>query len=139
MPALGQVRLRAARRAARRQLAGRSSAQGLDDAATARAALEASLQRLGADYVDLYRLHDRRMDAIERDDLFEELRSELRDGGEATPLRGRPWARRWGGATRGMRALEERSVTALQTVYDVLEQPAGARLPRSGGAPTAPV
>ena len=47
----------------------------------ARNALEASLARLGTDYVDLYQLHNPRMDAIERDDLFEEL-ERLRDEGK---------------------------------------------------------
>ena len=56
--------------------------------AHARKSLEASLRRLGTDYVDLYQLHNPRMDAIERDDLFEELeRAEGR--GQAAPLRRR--------------------------------------------------
>ena len=38
-----------------------------------RRALEASLRRLGTDYVDLYQLHNPRMDGIHSDELFETL------------------------------------------------------------------
>lgn len=38
-----------------------------------RKALEGSLRRLGTDYIDYYQLHNPRIDAIERDDLWEEL------------------------------------------------------------------
>src|SRR5256714_7127046 len=47
----------------------------------AREALEASLRRLGTDYVDLFQLHNPRMDAVESDDLFAELDT-LRDEGK---------------------------------------------------------
>ncbi len=38
-----------------------------------RRALEGSLRRLGTDYIDYYQLHNPRVDAIARDDLFAEL------------------------------------------------------------------
>src|SRR5207249_2438839 len=38
-----------------------------------RESLEQSLRRLGLDHVDLYQLHNPRMDAIDADDLFEVL------------------------------------------------------------------
>lgn len=38
-----------------------------------RKALEQSLRRLGTDHIDLYQLHNPRIDAIRKDDLFEEL------------------------------------------------------------------
>jgi aryl-alcohol dehydrogenase-like predicted oxidoreductase len=38
-----------------------------------RKALEGSLQRLGTDYLDYYQLHNPRLDAIQRDDLWAEL------------------------------------------------------------------
>jgi aryl-alcohol dehydrogenase-like predicted oxidoreductase len=88
-----------------------------------RSALEASLSRLDTDYVDLYQLHNPRMDAIERDDIFEELdrlqaEGKLRHYGVALgPAIG--WRE------EGLRAIRERSVTSVQTVYNVLEQDPG--------------
>jgi aryl-alcohol dehydrogenase-like predicted oxidoreductase len=90
----------------------------------ARTALEASLRRLETDHVDLYQLHNPRMDAIERDDLFAELEA----------LRGQGKLREYGVALgpaigwrdEGLRALAERRVPALQTVYNLLEQEPGA-------------
>jgi aryl-alcohol dehydrogenase-like predicted oxidoreductase len=91
--------------------------------AHARAALERSLQRLGTDHVDLYQLHNPRMDAIERDDLFEEL-ERLRDEGKLRHY-GVALGPAIGWREEGLRALEERNVTSLQTVYNVLEQQPG--------------
>lgn len=45
-----------------------------------RLALEQSLRRLGTDYIDLYELHNPRLDAIQRDDLWAEL-EKVRDLG----------------------------------------------------------
>jgi aryl-alcohol dehydrogenase-like predicted oxidoreductase len=90
----------------------------------ARESLEASLTRLGTDHVDLYQLHNPRMEAIERDDLFAELEAlkaegKLREYGVALgPAIG--WR------DEGLRALNVRRVPALQTVYNLLEQEPGA-------------
>jgi aryl-alcohol dehydrogenase-like predicted oxidoreductase len=109
--------------------------------AHARKSLEASLRRLGTEYVDLYQLHNPRMDAIERDDLFEELErlkaeGKLRHYGVALgPAIG--WR------DEGMRALEEHAITSVQTVYNVLEQNPGrdflAAAERKGAAVLARV
>ena len=88
-----------------------------------RAALEASLRRLETEHVDLYQLHNPRMDAIRRDDLFEELEG----------LRGEGKIRAYGVALgpaigwreEGLTALRERRVHAVQTVYNLLEQEPG--------------
>ncbi|HEX2468471.1 MAG TPA: aldo/keto reductase [Solirubrobacterales bacterium] len=91
-----------------------------------RAALEASLRRLGTDYVDLYQLHNPRMDAISSDECFatlEELRSEgkLRHYGVALgPAIG--WR------DEGLDAIGRRSITSVQTVYNLLEQDPGRDL-----------
>lgn len=45
-----------------------------------RKALEHSLKRLGTDYIDYYQLHNPRLDAIERDDLWEELEKARQEG-----------------------------------------------------------
>src|SRR3954447_1060153 len=89
----------------------------------ARAALERSLTRLGTDYVDLYQLHNPRMDAIERDDLFEAL-ERLRDEGKLRHY-GVALGPAIGWRDEGLRAIETRDVAAVQTVYNVLEQDPG--------------
>jgi aryl-alcohol dehydrogenase-like predicted oxidoreductase len=107
----------------------------------ARAALEASLRRLGTDHVDLYQLHNPRMDAIERDDLFAELES-LRDEGKLRAY-GVALGPAIGWRDEGLRAFETRDIAALQTVYNLLEQEPGseflAAAEQHGGAVMARV
>jgi len=88
-----------------------------------RSALEASLTRLGTDYVDLYQLHNPRMDAIERDDTFEEL-ERLRQEGKLRHY-GIALGPAIGWREEGLRALSTRRIAAVQTVYNVLEQDPG--------------
>jgi aryl-alcohol dehydrogenase-like predicted oxidoreductase len=91
-----------------------------------REALEASLRRLGTDRIDLYQLHNPRMEAIERDEAFaalEDLKAEgkLRHYGVALgPAIG--WR------DEGRRALETRAIASVQTVYNLLEQEPGREL-----------
>jgi aryl-alcohol dehydrogenase-like predicted oxidoreductase len=89
-----------------------------------RRALEASLRRLRTDYVDLYQLHNPRMDALERDDLWEELEALKAEG----KLRhyGVALGPKIGWRDEGLRALEERPIASLQTIYNLLEQEPGA-------------
>src|SRR4029078_4698850 len=88
-----------------------------------RVSLEQSLERLDSDYVDLYQLHNPRMDAIERDDLFEEL-ERLRDEGKLGHY-GVALGPAIGWREEGLLALAERPITSVQTVYTVLEQEPG--------------
>jgi aryl-alcohol dehydrogenase-like predicted oxidoreductase len=88
-----------------------------------RGALQASLSRLGTDYVDLYQLHNPRMDAVERDDLFEEL-ERLRDEGLLRHY-GVALGPAIGWRDEGLRAIETRRITSVQTVYNLLEQDPG--------------
>src|ERR671937_896487 len=88
-----------------------------------RAALEASLRRLGTDHVDLYQLHNPRMDAIERDDLFAELEA-LRDEGKLREY-GVALGPAIGWRDEGLRAFETRDIASVQTVYNLLEQDPG--------------
>ena len=88
-----------------------------------RRALEASLRRLGIDYVDLYQLHNPRMDAIQHDDLFDEL-DRMRAAGLIRHY-GVALGPAIGWRDEGLRALAERDVTALQTVYNLLERRPG--------------
>ena len=93
------------------------------DGAFARSALEGSLRRLRTDHVDLYQLHNPRMEAIDSDECFatlEELRAEgkIRHYGVALgPAIG--WRE------EGLRAIAEREITSVQTVYNLLEQDPG--------------
>jgi aryl-alcohol dehydrogenase-like predicted oxidoreductase len=89
-----------------------------------RRALEASLRRLRTDYVDLYQLHNPRMDAIESDELFAELEA-LKAEGKIRHY-GVALGPKIGWRDEGVRALETRELTSLQTVYNLLEQEPGA-------------
>ncbi|MCS6767206.1 MAG: aldo/keto reductase [Candidatus Nitrosocaldus sp.] len=90
------------------------------DAKYVRYALERSLERLESNYVDVYNLHNPKMYAVMHDPLFlalEQLRSEgrIRHYGVALgPAIG--WR------DEGVYAMEKRKITALQTVYNILEQ-----------------
>ena len=93
------------------------------DGAFVREALEGSLRRLGTDRVELYQLHNPRMDAIDTDECFatlEDLRSEgkIRQYGVALgPAIG--WR------DEGLRAVAARDIASVQTVYNLLEQDPG--------------
>ncbi|MEA2299875.1 MAG: hypothetical protein QOE44_410 [Solirubrobacteraceae bacterium] len=101
-------------------------------AAHTRAALEASLGRLRTDYVDLYQLHNPRMDALDHDELFAELEA-LKAEGKIRHY-GVALGPKIGWRDEGVRALEERPITSLQTVYNMLEQEPGAEFLRHARA-----
>ena len=93
-----------------------------------RFACEQSLKRLGTDYIDLYQLHNPRIDTIEKDEVFETL-DELVEEGKI---------RRYGVALgpdigwfeEGEASMVERKVPALQIIYSIMEQdPARRFLP----------
>ena len=88
-----------------------------------RRSLDASLQRLRTDYVDLYQLHNPRMDAIDDDALFAELEN-LRAEGKVKHY-GVALGPAIGWRDEGLRAIGERNISAVQTVYNVLEQDPG--------------
>jgi aryl-alcohol dehydrogenase-like predicted oxidoreductase len=91
-----------------------------------RAALEASLRRLGTDRVDLYQLHNPRMEAIDADDCFATL-EELRDEGKIRHY-GVALGPAIGWREEGLRAIARRGVASVQTVYNLLEQDPGRDL-----------
>ena len=89
-----------------------------------RKALESSLRRLGTDRIDLYQLHNPRLDAIENDDLWAELERARDEGliraagvglGPAIDVRQ---------IDEAVAALRERSATP-QIIYNLLEQDLG--------------
>ncbi len=90
-----------------------------------RFALEQSLARLATDYVDLYQLHNPRMDAVERDDLFE-LLDRLRDEGKIRAY-GAALGPAIGGTEHGDQVLAVRRLDSLQIIYNLLEQDPGRR------------
>lgn len=92
-----------------------------------RYALERSLERLGTDHIDLYQLHNPRLDAIRKYDLFEELERAKSDGliraygtalGPAFDLRQ---------ADEGIESVRLRQAPP-QVIYNLLEQGIGAAI-----------
>src|SRR3954447_22073732 len=90
-----------------------------------RRALEESLRRLDTDYVDLYQLHNPRMDTILRDDLFAEL-DRLRDEGKIRAY-GAALGPAIGGTEHGDEVIRTRPMASLQIIYNMLEQDPGRR------------
>jgi len=91
-----------------------------------RLSLEASLRRLDTDHVDLYQLHNPRMDGVEADDLFATL-EDLRAEGKVRHY-GVALGPAIGWRDEGLTALRSRGVSSVQTVYNLLEQQPGKDL-----------
>ncbi len=85
-----------------------------------RYACEQSLKRLRTDYIDLYQLHNPRIDAIEDDAVFETLEQLVKEG------KVRNYAAALGPDIgwfeEGEGAMRLRKVPSLQIIYSVLEQ-----------------
>jgi len=93
-----------------------------------RFACEQSLRRLRTDYIDIYQVHNPRIDAIERDDLFQIL-EELKHEGKIRYY-GAALGPDIGWFEEGAAAMRERHVDSLQIIYSIMEQePARAFLP----------
>ena len=88
-----------------------------------RRAVDSSLRRLGTDYIDLYQLHNPRLIAIDRDDLFAELEA-LRDSGKIRAI-GVALGPAIGWEEEGLASIRHRRVDTVQTVFNVLEQQPG--------------
>lgn len=88
-----------------------------------REVLEASLSRLRTDHLDLYQLHNPRMDAIDSDEAFETLEQLAAEG----KIRhyGVALGPAIGWREEGLRAIEARSIASVQTVYNLFEQDPG--------------
>ena len=88
-------------------------------------ACEESLKRLGTDYIDLYQLHNCRVDAILKDDLWaalEELRAEGKVRHFGTALGPAIDIRQ---SDEGVQSFERRNVASVQIIYNLLEQMLG--------------
>ncbi len=88
-----------------------------------RRACEGSLKRLETDWIDLYQIHNPKMDAVLADDLFATL-EKLRSEGKI-----RVWGASMGPAIgwleEGTKIIRERKVPILQMIYNLLEQNPG--------------
>ena len=91
-----------------------------------RRALRASLERLQTGYVDVYGLHNPKMNHIRDDSIFECL-DEIARNGEAGAFQV-ALGPAIGWAEEGLAAMERENVSAVQTVYNILEQTPGNKL-----------
>lgn len=85
--------------------------------------LEDSLRRLGTDYIDLYQLHNARIEPILDDHVWEAL-ERLRDEGKVREL-GVALGPAIGWVEEGLQALRQRPMASLQTVFNIIEQEPG--------------
>jgi aryl-alcohol dehydrogenase-like predicted oxidoreductase len=78
---------------------------------------------LQTDYIDVYSLHNPKMNAIENDSLFNSLDSLV----QSTKIKshGLALGPAIGWKDEGLLAIEKRNITCLQTVYNLLEQDPG--------------
>ncbi|HEY6378753.1 MAG TPA: aldo/keto reductase [Candidatus Dormibacteraeota bacterium] len=95
------------------------------DGAFLRASVAASLRRLGVEVIDVLELHNPRLDAIDDDDCFATLETLKQEG--VVRSYGVALGPAIGWEEEGVRALRERRVDVVQTVYNVLEQDPGRR------------
>src|SRR5690348_4586606 len=91
--------------------------------ASVRQQVEDSLRRLGTDRIDLLQLHNPRIEPVVDDALWETL-VQLRDDGKVREL-GVALGPAIGWVEEGNRAIDERPIATLQTVFNVLEQEPG--------------
>src|SRR3954452_7742704 len=89
---------------------------------------EDSLRRLGTDRIDLYQLHNPRIEPILADDLWEAL-LDLKAAGKVREL-GVALGPAIGWVEEGNRAIDDRPIASLQTVFNVLEQEPGLTFAR---------
>jgi aryl-alcohol dehydrogenase-like predicted oxidoreductase len=85
-----------------------------------RNACEESLRRLGTDYIDLYQLHNPRLETIQSDELFDTLDEMVKEG----KLRhyGVALGPDIGWRAEGHAAMADRHVPSVQIIYSIIEQ-----------------
>lgn len=91
-----------------------------------RFACEQSLKRLRTDYIDIYQIHNPRMDAVENDDLFATLEDLKREGKIRHYAAALGPANGW--EAEGLELTSRRKIAALQVIYNMFEQEPGRRL-----------
>jgi aryl-alcohol dehydrogenase-like predicted oxidoreductase len=85
-----------------------------------RYACEQSLRRLKTDYIDLYQLHNPRLEAIESDDLFETLEALVDEG--KIRYYGSALGPDIGWFEEGEASMADRKIPSIQIIYSILEQ-----------------
>ena len=85
-----------------------------------RYACEQSLRRLDTDYIDLYQLHNPKMDAIENDEVFDTLDDLVKEG--KILHYGFAIGPDIGWEEEGAAAMEYREAQEMQIIYSILEQ-----------------
>ncbi len=94
-------------------------------------ALDKSLERLQTDYMDVYSLHNPKMQAVTNRELFAALDGLVTNG--KIRSHGVALGPAIGWRDEGLHAIKEHNITCLQTVYNILEQDPGNDLLKSGG------
>jgi aryl-alcohol dehydrogenase-like predicted oxidoreductase len=92
-------------------------------------ALSQSLDRLQTDYIDVYSLHNPKMDAIRSDTLFAALDEMVKKG--TINCHGVALGPAIGWKDEGLEAISKRNISCLQTVYNILEQDPARELMRA--------
>jgi len=88
-----------------------------------RSQVDGSLRRLGIEHIDLYQLHNPRIEPILADDLWAELEA-LRSEGKVREL-GVALGPAIGWVEEGCVAIRDRDIVSLQTVFNIIEQEPG--------------
>jgi len=83
-------------------------------------ACEQSLRRLDTDHIDLYQIHNPRVDALDRDELFETLEQLQFDG--KIRYYGVALGPDIGWFEEGEASMRQRHVDSMQIIYSILEQ-----------------
>lgn len=96
------------------------------DAEYTKKALRNSLKRLRTDHLDMYGLHNPKLHHIRDDSIFETLDSFVSDGATSTYQVALGPAIGW--TQEGLEAMDRPNVSAVQTVYNILEQTPGNEL-----------
>jgi aryl-alcohol dehydrogenase-like predicted oxidoreductase len=85
-----------------------------------RYACEQSLRRLKTEYIDLFQLHNPRIDAIENDEVFDLLDDLVKEG--KIRYYGSALGPDIGWFEEGEASMRERQVSSVQIIYSILEQ-----------------
>ncbi|GFN39060.1 MAG: aldo/keto reductase [Marine Group I thaumarchaeote] len=89
-------------------------------------ALRNSLTRLQTDYIDVYGLHNPKLQHIRDDTIFDTLDKKIAEGSIKTYQAALGPAIGW--TQEGLEAMNRKNVSAVQTVYNILEQTPGNEL-----------